>query len=83
MKERIFRPKDIAERFNVSVETVLTWIRTGELRASNIAARQAHRPRWVILESAVDDFIELREYRPIPTTSRRRKRGRRDIPQHF
>lgn len=82
MKERIYRPKEIAERFNVKVDVVLAWIHSGELRASNIAAKQAQRPRWVILESAVDDFIEAREHRPMPK-QRRRKRTRPDVPQYF
>jgi hypothetical protein len=42
-------PPELARRWGISVEKVLRWIETGELKAANFASSLAlKRPRWKI-----------------------------------
>lgn len=73
------RPKDVCELLGVGIETVLSWIKSGDLEASNIG--QGSRPRWLIQSAAVDAFLKSRsnkiETAPAETSRKRRSRSRR------
>jgi transposase len=67
--------KDIQDRFGVGEQTVLGWIRTGELKAINVSRRAgAKKPRWRITDAALAAFEALRTANPPPSKSLRRKR---------
>jgi hypothetical protein len=51
-------PRDVAKQLGVSPATVIEWIRTRQLRASDIATGE--RPRYIIQQSDVDRFLKLR-----------------------
>jgi len=67
--------KGLAERYGVTEHTVLSWIRSGELRAINVGRHQgAGKPRWRITAQAVEAFELLRTPTPpVPRTRRRRR----------
>lgn len=69
-------PPQLAERLGCRPETVIGWIRSGELPASDLARRGSSRPRYRIRLEDADDF--LRRRRPhmnaAATTSVRRHR---------
>jgi excisionase family DNA binding protein len=67
--------RDLCERFRVSEQTVLGWIRSGELRAVNVGRRPgAKKPRWRVTAEALAAFEALRTPNlPLPR-ARRRKR---------
>ena len=68
------RPREIAQRLGVKMDSVLTWIHSAELRAVNVAARQGKKPRWRILESDLAAFLASRAVQPpAPPVRRRRK----------
>jgi transposase len=68
--------QDIQRRYGVTVHTVLTWIRSGELRAVNVGRRPgAKKPRWRVTEAALEAFEQLRTPTPPPPRARRRKRN--------
>jgi excisionase family DNA binding protein len=69
--------RDIAERFGVSVHTVLRWIRAGELMAVNVGrAPNGRKPRWRIPPEALAAFEALRTPgAPAPRTKRRKSPG--------
>jgi excisionase family DNA binding protein len=67
--------RDICERFGVSEQTVLGWIRSGELRAVNVGRRPgAKKPRWRVTAEALAAFELARTPTPLPPRTRRRKR---------
>jgi hypothetical protein len=41
-------PPQVGQRYGISADKVIGWIRAGELRAVNVAARAGRRPRWRI-----------------------------------
>ena len=73
--ERDITPPEFAELKAVSVNTVLGWIKSGELRATNLASRSSKRPRYRISPGARRDFDLARSVVPasIPAPRLRRK----------
>jgi excisionase family DNA binding protein len=69
-------PPEIAKHLRVSSDKDLAWIRSGELRAVNVATRLGGRPRYKVQVSELEAFEARRaavtEKRPI------RRRARRD-----
>src|SRR5947209_4444585 len=66
-------PPQLAERWGVSPEKVVAFIRRGELRAVNVALRLGGRPRWRIDPADVERFEAARAAVPTPRSPRRRK----------
>jgi excisionase family DNA binding protein len=65
-------PPQVARELRVSPDTVLDWIRKGQLTASNIAT--GNRPRWIIKRSDLDTFLKTRQPQPQVTVTRRKRR---------
>ncbi len=71
-------PPEVAKYIGVSPEKVLTWIRAGELRATNLASAGSKRPRWHVSNADLIAFLESRA-NPVPVrTVRRRRRAAPD-----
>lgn len=67
--------RDVCERYGVSTDTVLGWIRSGELRAVNVSRRPgSRRPRWRVSATALEAFEALRAVAAIRPRPRRAKR---------
>ncbi len=64
--ERDITPPEFARLKSVSVNTVLGWIHSGELKATNLASRTSRRPRYRISPAARRDFELARSV--VPTT---------------
>ena len=54
-------PPQLAKQLGVDAQKVLGWIRSGELRAVNVAERACLRPRWRISAEAIEEFLRRRE----------------------
>ena len=55
--ETFLKVSDVASRLSVSKETVLRWLRSGELRGARLGGTKAG---WRISESDLQQFIRLR-----------------------
>lgn len=74
-KEKEFlTPPDVARMLDVSPDKVISWCRTGELRAVNMAASLATRPRYRIKRADLEAFLERRTIGPPPPRARRRRK---------
>ena len=60
MSTRYLTPPEVAEQFRVNSTKVLMWIRSGELRATNVAASLIGRPRWRISPADLAVFEQRR-----------------------
>ena len=67
------KPREIATRLGVKVDSVLTWIRRGELRALDVSQARGKRPRWRILPGDLVAFELSRMAQPPKPAMRRRK----------
>ena len=70
-----YRPREISERLDVPVRIVLGLIHSGELSASNVAAKANGRPRWRVAETDVEAFLRRRSSQP---TAKPQRRNRKD-----
>ncbi len=73
MTTRYRTPPDVAEQYGVNAGKVLGWIRTGELRATNVAANLLGRPRWRISPADLAVFEQRRSAITPPKSRPRRK----------
>jgi excisionase family DNA binding protein len=66
--------KEVKDRYGVSENTVLSWIKSGQLQAINVGRTPAgKRPRWRITQQALEEF-ELARSSSSPTNRIRRKK---------
>jgi hypothetical protein len=79
-------PPEIARQYRIATKKVLTLIRTGELRALNLANRGCTRPRYSITPEALEEFERSREVIPNDsrgTTRSLRQRKSSNVRQFF
>ena len=65
--------KELQERYGVGEHTILGWIKTGELRATNVARKTGTRPKWRISPESLAEFELHRESGAPPVTKAKRK----------
>lgn len=53
---RYLTPPEVAARLGCKAETVIGWIRNGELRALNVARRGTMKPRYRVSPEALELF---------------------------
>jgi hypothetical protein len=75
-------PPELARHWGVSADKILSWIKSGELRATNLATSRTGRPRWKIDLGDALAFEEQRAAAPSPPR-RRRKRMTDEIIAFF
>ncbi len=75
------RPPEIAKRYHVDPNTVIGWIRAGELRAINIARRDARKPRFLIDVADLEAFEAGRAVVPRPKLGRPPRK--RELPAGY
>jgi len=72
---RMLTPPQVARRLAVKPGKVLGWIKSGELKAINVAQRPSGRPRWRIDPADLAAFEARRSAGPTPKPVRRRRRN--------
>jgi transposase len=76
--------KQLREHFGVGEGTILAWIRSGQLRAMDVARHQGGgRPKWRATESAVAAFEELRQISPTPDPVRRGRKSNDGVVEFY
>ena len=72
----VYNPAQVAKLWGISHDKVLDFIKTGELRAFNVASKNSRRPQFKIPSAALREFEEQRPGRE-PARSVSRPSGRR------
>jgi len=67
-------PPAVAKSWHVSRDTVLGWIKSGELVAVNLAKPGSKRPRYRIDPADLQAFLLRRRVNATPKVKRRKKR---------
>jgi excisionase family DNA binding protein len=75
-------PPAVAEQLGVDAAKVITWIRSGELAAANVATRVGGIPRWRIGQNDLDAFLERRKS-PAPAPKRVRRKQTPGVIEFF
>ena len=67
-------PPELARQWGIDVAKVLKWIKSGELRAVNLATTRTGRPRYAIDQADMAIFEASRAVHPPAPRVRRRRR---------
>lgn len=78
-----FTPPEVAKLLGIGPDKVLAWIRSGELRAVNVATTVKGRPRYVIDQEDLAAFLEARSVKPKPKVRTRRRRAPTAVTEYF
>ena len=78
-----YEVKDICDRYTVGEHTVLSWIRSGQLRAFNVSRKTGGRPRWRVTGDALAVFEQSRTPTPTLPRKRRTKRAAGEIIEFY
>lgn len=86
-QQEINQPKflsvaDITRRLAVTADTVLVWIKRGDLIAMDVSRGRGERPRWRISEADLQGFLDRRRTVPLATLDAKRRKGTPKIPRH-
>jgi len=76
-------PPQLARLWGISPDKVLNWIRSGELRAINVAATPGGRPRYLIDRTDVQAFETRRAVVAVIPLHRRKKPISKDVIGFF
>ena len=76
-------PPQVAKLWRVRVAKVLCWIRTGELRAFNVAERMGGRPKYRIALEDLEAFKNRRSVQPKPPAAPRYQPKRPALPKVY
>ena len=76
-------PSDIAVSRGINVLKVLTWIKSGELKAVNVATCAGRLPRWRISPADLEAFDAARAAVPQAPVSRRPRRKAGHVVEFF
>ena len=68
-------PPKVAQLLHIRVDKVRTWIASGELVAFDLSEHTGGRPRYRIHRDDLRDFLQRRQVRPAPKTTRRARYG--------
>ena len=71
---RNLTPKEYARELGVSENKVLAWIRSGQLKALNVASTLKNHPRWKITPEARAEFEAARTAKPTESTTKMLRR---------
>ncbi len=83
-ERRALSPAEVAAQLGVGRDKVIAWLRSGELRGSNLATKPNGRPRYRIDLADLEAFLQQRLVHP--HDPQRRRRGRSpptDIIEYF
>jgi hypothetical protein len=67
--------REVARRYRLGKDRVLAMIRSGALRALNLAPSRCGRPRYVIMPDALRQWEQANQVSPPPPPRRRQKRS--------
>ena len=71
----VLTPPAIAKQLGCRASSVVAWIKSGQLKASNLS--KSNRPRYRVQAEALAEFLEKQEPRPrVKSTRQRRKVSR-------
>jgi len=76
-------PPELARRWGISPDKVLTWIRSGELRAIDTSATRGGRPRYLIDLQDIQAFEARRAVQRPVRVQRRRRTSDDEVLKYF
>ena len=79
---RMMTPPEVGRRLRIKAARVIAFIRSGELRASDLSSAGSRRPRFRVDPADLAIFLNRRATGPQPKTPRKRRKTE-GITQYF
>jgi excisionase family DNA binding protein len=79
----LLTPPEVARQWRIKHDKVLTWIRSGELRAINVATKPGGRPSYRIDPVDLKAFADRRAAVALPRPPRRKGRRKTARKEYF
>lgn len=80
----MFSVNQVAEKYSVSSDTVLSWLASGQLKGLNVGrCPGAKRPRWRITQAALDAFEAVRASSVVEKARRSRGKSRGEVVEFY
>jgi hypothetical protein len=76
-------PPEVGRRWRIKAERVISFIKSGQLRAMDVASPTSTRPRYRIDMAAVLEFESTRSGARTPKPLRRKKARQTDVVEFF
>jgi len=83
MQRHLLTAGDVAEHLRTKVDTVLSMIRSGELRAFDVSRPGSRKPRWRIDPDALESLLTARSAKKTPRRTRRGKQQIQNVTEYF
>lgn len=80
---RLLTPPEVARQWRIKHDKVLTWIRSGELRAINVATKPSGRPSYRIDPDDLKAFADRRAVVAPPRLPKRQRRRKQPSKSYF
>ena len=80
---RLLTPPEVARQWRIKHDKVLTWIRSGELRAINVATKPGGRPSYRIDPDDLKAFADRRAAVALPRQPKRKRRQNHPSKSYF
>jgi len=80
---RLLTPPEVARRWRIRHDKVLTWIRSGELRAINVATKPDGRPSYRVDPDDLRAFANRRAVATSPRQPNRKLRQKQPSKEYF
>lgn len=73
-------PPEAARIVRMKADRIIALVRSGEIKASNVATKLSGRPRYRIALSDLQDWLDRRAAASVATSAPRRRRKRTERP---
>lgn len=84
IERQVYTTPELAEIWGVAPEKIIAWIKSGELRAANLAKSRRNRPRFSIAKSDAEAFWLSRQVIPASTgVGRIRRKSAPGVTEFF
>ena len=85
-EKQTLTPPELAELWGISPAKIIGFIRSGELRAINVAQSDCHRPRYLIDVADIERLEQSRRVIPdggLSTTQKLRRKAAAGVKEFF
>ena len=79
--EKVLSTGEIARALRITTEKVCRWIRSGELLATDLSQDRGERPRYAILPSDLQAFLDSRMV--VKHVQTQIKKGKKNVKRYY
>ncbi len=83
IEKRKHTPPEVAAMWGIAPDKIISWIKSGELRAIDASQKRGQRPRYLIDVDDLADFEARRAATPPPKPRPRRRKPQQSVTEYY